>query len=33
MSAFAKCLISGPGAEEWLGKLLSNAVPKKIGVR
>ncbi len=31
MSAFAKCLISGPGAEEWLGKLLSNAVPKKIG--
>lgn len=31
MSAFAKCLISGPGAEEWLGRLLSNAVPKKIG--
>ncbi|MDK4806187.1 MAG: FAD-dependent oxidoreductase [Novosphingobium aromaticivorans] len=31
MSAFAKCMISGPGAEEWLGKLLSNAVPKKIG--
>ena len=31
MSAFAKCLISGPGAEEWLGSLLSNAVPKKIG--
>lgn len=31
MSAFAKCQISGPGAEEWLGKLLSNAVPKKVG--
>ncbi|MBB3357332.1 MULTISPECIES: FAD-dependent oxidoreductase [unclassified Novosphingobium] len=31
MSAFAKCRISGPGAEDWLGNLLSNAVPKKIG--
>ncbi|MGB7656194.1 MAG: FAD-dependent oxidoreductase [Novosphingobium sp.] len=31
MSAFAKCRISGPGAEEWLGGLLTNAVPKKIG--
>lgn len=31
MSAFAKCLISGPGAEDWLGGLLSNAVPKKTG--
>ena len=31
MSAFAKCLISGPGAEDWLNRLLSNAVPKKIG--
>ncbi len=31
MSAFAKCLISGPGAEAWLDQLLTNAVPKKIG--
>jgi dimethylglycine dehydrogenase len=31
MSAFAKCRISGPGAESWLDGLLSNAVPKKIG--
>ena len=31
MSAFAKCLISGPGAESWLDGLLSNAVPKKLG--
>ena len=31
MSAFAKCRISGPGAESWLDGLLTNAVPKKIG--
>jgi dimethylglycine dehydrogenase len=31
MSAFAKCRISGPGAEDWLGGLLTNAVPKKTG--
>jgi dimethylglycine dehydrogenase len=31
MSAFAKCLISGPGAEDWLNGLLSNVVPKKLG--
>ena len=31
MSAFAKCEISGPGAESWLGGLLTNAVPKKLG--
>ncbi len=31
MSAFAKCRISGPGAEAWLDSLLTNAVPKKIG--
>ena len=31
MSAFAKCEISGPGAEGWLDQLLTNAVPKKIG--
>ncbi len=31
MSAFAKCEISGPGAENWLDQLLTNAVPKKVG--
>ncbi|MCJ2189207.1 GcvT family protein [Novosphingobium beihaiensis] len=31
MSAFAKCEISGPGAESWLDGLLTNAVPKKVG--
>ncbi|MBN8847463.1 MULTISPECIES: FAD-dependent oxidoreductase [unclassified Sphingomonas] len=31
MTAFAKCLISGPGAEDWLNALLSNVVPKKVG--
>lgn len=31
MSAFAKCWISGPGAETWLNAILANAVPKKIG--
>ena len=31
MSAFAKCEITGPGAEEWLNGLLTNAVPKKTG--
>ena len=31
MSAFAKCEISGPGAEAWLDGLLTNAVPRAIG--
>jgi dimethylglycine dehydrogenase len=31
MSAFAKCRISGPGAESWLDALLTNAVPRKAG--
>ena len=31
MSAFAKCRISGPGAEGWLDGLLTNAIPKKVG--
>ena len=31
MSAFAKCRISGPGAEAWLDGLLTNAIPKKVG--
>jgi dimethylglycine dehydrogenase len=31
MSAFAKCRISGPGAEAFLDHLLANRLPKKIG--
>jgi dimethylglycine dehydrogenase len=31
MSAFAKCEISGPGAEAWLDGLLTNAIPKRSG--
>jgi dimethylglycine dehydrogenase len=31
MSAFAKCLVSGPGAEAWLDSLFANRIPKKIG--
>ena len=31
MSAFAKCFITGPGAEGWLDRLLANRIPKKIG--
>lgn len=31
MSAFAKCLITGPGAEDWLNGLLTNMVPKAVG--
>jgi dimethylglycine dehydrogenase len=31
MSAFAKCEISGPGAERWLNSILTNTVPKAIG--
>src|SRR5271156_1034729 len=31
MSAFAKCEISGPGAESWLNSILTNRVPKAIG--
>ena len=31
MSAFAKCEITGPGAEDWLNALLTNTVPKKVG--
>ena len=31
MTAFAKCRLSGPGAEAWLDGLLTNAVPKKVG--
>ena len=31
MSAFAKCEVSGSGAETWLNSILTNAVPKAIG--
>jgi dimethylglycine dehydrogenase len=31
MTAFAKFEVSGPGAADWLGGLLTNAVPKTVG--
>ena len=31
MSAFAKCRISGPGAEAFLDQLIANKLPKKLG--
>ena len=31
MTAFAKCRISGPGAESFLDNLVANHIPKKIG--
>jgi dimethylglycine dehydrogenase len=31
MSAFAKCFITGPGAEAWLDSILANRIPKKVG--
>lgn len=31
MSAFAKCYVSGPGAEAWLDGLLANRIPKRTG--
>jgi dimethylglycine dehydrogenase len=31
MTAFAKALVSGPGAEAWLDAILANRVPKKVG--
>jgi dimethylglycine dehydrogenase len=31
MSPFAKCWVSGPGAEEWLDSLMANRIPKKVG--
>ena len=31
MSAFAKCTITGPGAEAWLEGLFANRIPKKTG--
>jgi len=31
MSAFAKCVVKGPGAEYWLESLFANKIPKNIG--
>jgi dimethylglycine dehydrogenase len=31
MTAFAKCRLSGPGAERFLDQLVANRLPKKIG--
>ncbi len=31
MSAFAKCWVSGSGAEDWLNRIFANNVPKKMG--
>ncbi|HTZ66535.1 MAG TPA: FAD-dependent oxidoreductase [Roseiarcus sp.] len=31
MSPFAKCEVSGPGAESWLNSILTNRVPNLIG--
>ena len=31
MTAFAKCRISGPGAENFLDYLVANRIPNKIG--
>jgi dimethylglycine dehydrogenase len=31
VSAFAKCEVSGPGAEGWLNSILTNRAPKVIG--
>ena len=30
MTAFGKCRIKGPGAEEFLDKLVANKLPKKL---
>jgi dimethylglycine dehydrogenase len=31
MSAFAKCEVSGPGAESWLNSVLTNSAPNTTG--
>jgi dimethylglycine dehydrogenase len=31
MSAFAKCFVTGPGAEAWLDSILANRIPKTVG--
>ena len=30
MTAFGKCRIKGPGAEQFLDKLVANKLPKKL---
>jgi dimethylglycine dehydrogenase len=31
MSAFAKCVVKGPGAEAWLESIFANKMPMNIG--
>ncbi len=31
MSAFAKCLVEGPGAAAWLDGLFANRIPRRVG--
>ena len=31
MTAFAKCRVSGPGAEEFLNRFVANSAPKQVG--
>ncbi len=31
MTAFAKCFVTGPGAEAWLDSIFANRIPKKVG--
>ncbi|WP_306117797.1 MULTISPECIES: FAD-dependent oxidoreductase [unclassified Roseitalea] len=31
MTAFAKCWVSGPGAEDWLNRVFANRVPARAG--
>jgi dimethylglycine dehydrogenase len=31
MSAFAKCIVSGPGARAWLDSIFANRIPKQRG--
>ena len=31
MSAFAKCFVTGPGAEAWLDGIFANRIPKAVG--
>ena len=31
MTAFAKCEVSGPGAEAWLDGLMANRIPTRTG--
>ena len=31
MTPFAKCVVTGPGAEAWLDSILANRIPKAVG--